>query len=136
MTVYIPVMPLALLCTLLGAPVFLVSGLIQAVLFYLRVVVLCSVIVCVLGGGGLLVRSFFPVCLLVRGTTVVLVRDFVLLLLVFSTFVPGGGGSVVIVRIGIYVTFPGIGLSRGIPVSLILVCTSGPQRSGMFRWSW
>ena len=39
----------------------------------------------------------------------------------------GGGGNV---------TFPGIGLSRGIPLSLILVCTSGPQRSGMFRWSW
>ena len=39
----------------------------------------------------------------------------------------GGGGNV---------TFPGIGFSRGIPVSLILVCTSGPQRSGMFRWSW
>ena len=34
------------------------------------------------------------------------------------------------------VTFPGIGLSRGIPLSLILVCTSGPPRSGMFRWSW
>ena len=28
----------------------------------------------------------------------------------------GGGGNV---------TFPGIGLSRGIPLSLILVCTSG-----------
>ena len=39
----------------------------------------------------------------------------------------GGGGNV---------TFPGIGLSRGIPLSLILVCTSGPPRSGMFRWSW
>ena len=39
----------------------------------------------------------------------------------------GGGGDV---------TFPGIGLSRGIPLSLILVCTSGPPRSGMFRWSW
>ena len=39
----------------------------------------------------------------------------------------GGGGNV---------TFPGIGLSRGIHLSLILVCTSGPQRSVMFRWSW
>ena len=39
----------------------------------------------------------------------------------------GGGGNV---------TFLGIGLSRDIPLSLILVCTSGPQRSGMFRWSW
>ena len=33
-------------------------------------------------------------------------------------------------------TFLGIRLSRGIPLSLMLVCTSGPQRSGMFRWSW
>ena len=39
-------------------------------------------------------------------------------------------------QIGTCVTFPGMGLSRGIPLSLILVCTSGPPRSGMFRWSW
>ena len=39
----------------------------------------------------------------------------------------GGGGNV---------TFLGIRLSRGIPLSLMLACTSGPQRSGMFRWSW
>ena len=42
----------------------------------------------------------------------------------------GGGGG------GGNVTFPGIGLSRGIPLSLILVCTSGPPKSDMFRWSW
>ena len=45
----------------------------------------------------------------------------------WSTFVLGGGGNV---------TFPGIGLTRGVPLSLILVCTSGPPRSDVFRWSW
>ena len=40
------------------------------------------------------------------------------------------------VTVSAYVTFLGIRLSRGIPLSIMLVCTSGPQRSGMFRWSW
>ena len=35
----------------------------------------------------------------------------------------GGGGNV---------TFLGVWLSHDIPLSLILVCTSGPQKSGMF----
>ena len=35
----------------------------------------------------------------------------------------GGGGNM---------TFLGIWFSRDIPLSLIIVCTSGPQKSGMF----
>ena len=46
--------------------------------------------------------------------------------LFWSTFVLGG----------VNVTFPGIGLSRGVPLSLLWVCTLGPKRGGMFRWSW
>ena len=58
---------------------------------------------------------------------VTLVRVYLGMVTCLEHVCAGGGGNV---------TFPGIGLSRRIPLSLILVCTSGPQRSGMFRWSW
>ena len=46
--------------------------------------------------------------------------------LFYSTFVLGGGGNV---------TFPGIGFPANTFIGNI-VCTSGPPRSDVFRWSW
>ena len=76
-------------------------------------------------GWWLLFRGGEPLCVEVPVT---LVRVYLGMVTCFGARLCWGGGG--------NVTFPGIRLSRGIPLSLILVCTSGPQRSGMFRWSW
>ena len=85
--------------------------------------------VCCMGLGARLVVTFSGGGALCVEVPVTLVRVYLGMVNCFGTRLCWGGG-------GGNVTFPGIGLSRGIPLSLILVCTSGPQRSGMFRWSW